>query len=211
MKKSAWRFLWSAKDIRRKLLITLGILVLYRLVAQVPVPGVDRALVAEAFTNGTAGGNLLTLVDEILNPNRIAEEGLSAELEDYGAKIRVDLRNPINAVIGYAELLIENSEEMGWDYMVADLDRIQAAARRLLDLSTDIVEVATARDEDSSGPGRLVVASALTEGVLAKAGTGAGADHTDEVAGSLLVVDDNAMNRDLLSRQLARAGFMVQT
>lgn len=159
----------------------------------------------------TAGRNLLTLVDEILNPNRIAEEGLSAELEDYGAKIRVDLRNPINAVIGYAELLIENSEEMGWDYMVADLDRIQAAARRLLDLSTDIVEVATARDEDSSGPGRLVVASALTEGVLAKAGTGAGAVHTDEVAGSLLVVDDNAMNRDLLSRQLARAGFMVQT
>jgi DNA-binding response OmpR family regulator/signal transduction histidine kinase len=159
----------------------------------------------------TAGRNLLTLVDEILNPNRIAEEGSSAELEDYGAKIRVDLRNPINAVIGYAELLIENSEEMGRDYMVADLDRIQAAARRLLDLSTDIVEVATARNEDSSDPGRLEVSSALTEGVLAKAGTDAGAVQTDEVAGSLLVVDDNAMNRDLLSRQLARAGFMVQT
>ncbi|MCZ6477796.1 MAG: response regulator, partial [Gemmatimonadetes bacterium] len=159
----------------------------------------------------TAGRNLLTLVDEILNPNRIAEEGSSAELEDYGAKIRVDLRNPINAVIGYAELLIENSEEMGRDYMVADLDRIQAAARRLLDLSTDIVEVATARHEDSSDPGRLEVSSALTEGVLAKAGIGAGAVQTDEVAGSLLVVDDNAMNRDLLSRQLARAGFMVQT
>jgi CheY-like chemotaxis protein/signal transduction histidine kinase len=159
----------------------------------------------------TAGRNLLTLVDEILNPNRIAEEGSSAELEDYGAKIRVDLRNPINAVIGYAELLIENSEEMGRDYMVADLDRIQAAARRLLDLSTDIVEVATARHEDSSDPGRLEVSSALTGGVLAKAGIGAGAVQTDEVAGSLLVVDDNAMNRDLLSRQLARAGFMVQT
>jgi len=159
----------------------------------------------------TAGRNLLTLVDEILNPNRIAEEGSSAELEDYGAKIRVDLRNPINAVIGYAELLIENSKEMGRDYMVADLDRIQAAARRLLDLSTDIVEVATARNEDSSDPGRLEVSSALTEGVLAKAGTDAGAVQTDEVAGSLLVVDDNAMNRDLLSRQLARAGFMVQT
>lgn len=159
----------------------------------------------------TAGRNLLTLVDEILNPNRIAEEGSSAELEDYGAKIRVDLRNPINAVIGYAELLIENSEEMGRDYMVADLDRIQAAARRLLDLSTDIVEVATARNEDSSDQGRLEVSSALTEGVLAKAGTDAGAVQTDEVAGSLLVVDDNAMNRDLLSRQLARAGFMVQT
>jgi len=38
---SGWRYLWKSEDIRRKLLITLGILALYRLAANVPVPGVD--------------------------------------------------------------------------------------------------------------------------------------------------------------------------
>jgi len=43
MKQSPWRFLWKSQDIRQKLLITLGILVIYRLAANVPVPGVDLA------------------------------------------------------------------------------------------------------------------------------------------------------------------------
>jgi preprotein translocase subunit SecY len=37
----AWRYLWTAPDIRRKLLITFALMVLYRFVAQIRVPGVD--------------------------------------------------------------------------------------------------------------------------------------------------------------------------
>ncbi len=39
-KQSAWRFLWRSEDIRKKLLITLGILMLFRIAANIPVPGV---------------------------------------------------------------------------------------------------------------------------------------------------------------------------
>jgi len=42
MKRSFWRYLWSAHDIRRRLLITIAILAIYRLAAHVPVPGVNR-------------------------------------------------------------------------------------------------------------------------------------------------------------------------
>jgi preprotein translocase subunit SecY len=42
MKRSAWRYLWKSEDIRKKLLITLALLVLYRLAANIPVPGIDR-------------------------------------------------------------------------------------------------------------------------------------------------------------------------
>ena len=42
MKRSPWRFLWTAQDIRRKLLITLLLMAIYRLAAHVPVPGADR-------------------------------------------------------------------------------------------------------------------------------------------------------------------------
>ena len=63
MKRSAWRYLWTAKDIRRKLLITLGILVIYRLAAHVPVPGADRAAIASMMSGGGAETTLLSIMN----------------------------------------------------------------------------------------------------------------------------------------------------
>lgn len=56
-KPSAWRYLWKSEDIRRKLLITLGILLIFRIAANVPAPGVDRAALAAFFqSQGAQGG-----------------------------------------------------------------------------------------------------------------------------------------------------------
>jgi preprotein translocase subunit SecY len=63
MKRSAWRYLWSARDIRRKLLITIGLLAVFRLAAHVPVPGVNRAAIASIMSGGGAGGTLFSLLD----------------------------------------------------------------------------------------------------------------------------------------------------
>ena len=58
-KQSAWRFLWRSQDIRRKLLITLGILMLFRIAANIPAPGVDREALAAFFqAQGGSGGFL---------------------------------------------------------------------------------------------------------------------------------------------------------
>ena len=58
-KQSAWRFLWRSEDIRRKLLVTLGILMLFRIAANVPVPGVDHDALAAFFqAQGGTGGFL---------------------------------------------------------------------------------------------------------------------------------------------------------
>jgi preprotein translocase subunit SecY len=63
MRKSAWRYLWKAEDIRRKLLITLMILVIYRLAAHVPIPGANRAAIASIISGGGAGGTFLGILD----------------------------------------------------------------------------------------------------------------------------------------------------
>jgi len=63
MKRSAWRYLWKSKDIRRKLLITLAILAIYRLAANIPVPGVNRQLVASLTQTGGAAGGLINMLD----------------------------------------------------------------------------------------------------------------------------------------------------
>lgn len=59
MKRSAWRYLWTAQDIRRKLLVTIGILVIYRFAAHIPVPGVDREALASLLGQGGAAGTLV--------------------------------------------------------------------------------------------------------------------------------------------------------
>jgi preprotein translocase subunit SecY len=64
MKKSwsGWRYLWTSVDIRSKLLITLGLLVIYRIAANVPVPGIDHAAL-EAFIGRASGGTFFQFLD----------------------------------------------------------------------------------------------------------------------------------------------------
>ena len=63
MKRSSWRYLWKSEDIRNKLLISLLLLAIYRLAANIPVPGINRAAVAELSQQTGAGGNLVNLLD----------------------------------------------------------------------------------------------------------------------------------------------------
>jgi preprotein translocase subunit SecY len=63
MKKSAWRYLWTSVDIRKKLLITLAILILYRLAANIPVPGINRDVIAGIFNQQNAASSLLGVFD----------------------------------------------------------------------------------------------------------------------------------------------------
>jgi preprotein translocase subunit SecY len=69
---------FRAPDIRRRILFVLGILIVYRLLASVPLPGVDREQLAQFFENNTAfgildlfaGGGLsqLSIVGLTMNP-----------------------------------------------------------------------------------------------------------------------------------------------
>ena len=66
MKKtwSAWRYLWKSEDIRRMLLMSLLLLVIYRLVANIPTPGINSdALQAIRDQLASTGGNFFGFLD----------------------------------------------------------------------------------------------------------------------------------------------------
>jgi adenylate cyclase len=158
-----------------------------------------------------SGRRLLALVDGILDPSRLAG-AIDREIASFAAQIEADLRTPINAVVGYCEMLLEGQGESGRDELVPDVERILSAARSLLATSGDIVLVATqAPGGDTGLSARLQDSSELTKGVLARLSTAPAASAVDTAGGpgSLLVVDDNPTNRDLLTRQLARHGYIV--
>ncbi len=60
---SGWRYLWKSEDIRRMLLITLGILAIYRVAANVPVPGVDFATLRVFRSTGAGTAGFLGFLD----------------------------------------------------------------------------------------------------------------------------------------------------
>src|SRR5512141_2400909 len=60
---SGWRYLWRSEDIRRKLIITFVLLAIYRIAANVPVPGVDRTVLDAFRASSTGSGNFLDFLD----------------------------------------------------------------------------------------------------------------------------------------------------
>lgn len=61
---SAWRYLFKSEDIRRMLLVTFLLLILYRLAANIPVPGIDFSVLTALHNKLTAtGGNFFDFLD----------------------------------------------------------------------------------------------------------------------------------------------------
>lgn len=60
---SGWRYLWASQDIRRKLLITLLLLVIYRLAANVPVPGINGEALKAMLSSMNTTGSFLAFLD----------------------------------------------------------------------------------------------------------------------------------------------------
>jgi preprotein translocase subunit SecY len=61
---SAWRYLWKSDDIRRMLVVTMSLLVLFRLAANVPTPGINAdALTLIQERLAASGGNFFSFLD----------------------------------------------------------------------------------------------------------------------------------------------------
>jgi preprotein translocase subunit SecY len=55
--------IWTIEELRNKILLTLGFMAIYRLAAQVPLPGIDIIVAQTALQNQTSGGGILGLLD----------------------------------------------------------------------------------------------------------------------------------------------------
>ena len=166
----------------------------------------DTESVADLKRIGTCSREILRQLEAILSTERISTEQ-GRNLESYGMQIRADLRDPLGAVVGYTEMLIETSAEAGNESRIPDLQRVLTASRTLLELSNDIATLATHATD--AMPSQMMQGTTLVQGALAKLRSVDQHATQQNRTGALLVVDDSASNRDLLSRQLARKGYIV--
>ncbi len=203
-----------------------------------------------------------SVVDTEPAPPAVSASRLSA------SKLRHDLRTPMNGILGYCDVLIEEAAALDVERFLPDLRHLHGQANRMLerindavppvtdDAGQDLAVVRARARENLFEPSRALLNEAqsifakagaveaarpdferlvsaanklmvLVEGLARPAGAGeeSALEHSVQQAlnrlrpsaaqstgsgGTLLVVDDNAMNRDLLTRQLVRDGYNVQ-
>ena len=47
-------------------------------------------------------------------------------------KARHNLKNPVNAILGYSEMLIEDCEDEGLDHLISDINKLHQAGDEIL-------------------------------------------------------------------------------
>jgi DNA-binding response OmpR family regulator len=147
------------------------------------------------------GVRLLSSVDALLASATREGQGLAVSAR----LLEAELGRPTAAVVERGERLRERAVAAGLAETTADLDRILLAARRfqalLADLgapwgvtSESLPEHGSADQQGRTGPSR---------------GRGHQAATPHAAPGTLLVVEDSELNRDVLTRRLQREGHVV--
>jgi len=156
----------------------------------------------------TAAVQLLSLIERIVGGTASdAENGLH-EGEAERGRLRHELRTPLNAIKGYGELLLEDAQDTEHSAFLSDLRTVLDNADRLLADVDRLVGFGAAPTGPATAPPLDIVSDVLRTIAPISA-----IDAPAPLAqpSRILVVDDNAANRDLLSRRLERDGHHATT
>jgi sigma-B regulation protein RsbU (phosphoserine phosphatase) len=132
-----------------------------------------------------------------------------SETRDNHAHLRHELRTPLNQIIGYTEMLQEDAEAKGQPDFLPDLKKIHQAAQTLLGTINTHLTPQTPKGDTSIFLADLPEKLDGETIFITKIRKAKEEATTAKITGSLLVVDDNEANRDMLSRRLQKEGFKV--
>ncbi len=126
------------------------------------------------------------------------------------ATLRHDLSQPLNHILGYSELLLEEAKGGQLETFSVDLQKIHTAATTLLAL-IDSVVVSPKPGSGPLSPVPRVAGDQFQQRTKEpdRVPASAGREIAARSFGHLMVVDDDAVNRDLLSRRLRQQGYQV--
>jgi len=176
---------------------------------------VNKVYMSDMGKIHTAGKQLLTLVDESLKPAKIDADRGNLDLEALGAKLHHELRTPLNTIISSSEMLLEYAGKQSHENFIADLQKIDAAGQRILDLINNIVKQSKIQSAEIITDPEIFASPCGTPSLIQEVVNTSRPPAQDEVLskaseqGFLLVVDDNETNRALLARHLESQGHMV--
>ncbi|WP_408072131.1 hybrid sensor histidine kinase/response regulator [Butyrivibrio sp. JL13D10] len=128
------------------------------------------------------------------------------------AQMSNDIRTPVNAIMGYSNLILADTEEEATKEYTR---RVKISAKRLLTFFENVLNYVS-EEADENGPRRLPSMAELIERTdenefidSESSSSGSGISGASQMR--ILVVDDTPMNLDLMVRMLTPMGFAVDT
>jgi len=175
------------------------------------ITGFVDLLVDEVTRNGPANAlDDLTQVQVAATRLGVMIANISTDPRDIAsdpnlqAQLRHDLRSPINAIIGYGEMIAEDFESSLAPSALDDLNVILREARRLTVRIDEIVDGAHATEDETQDLQNKKIAAKLEQSLSSAV------RPKDDLVGNILVIDDEAPNREILTRQLKNRGHSVR-
>ncbi|MEL7068371.1 MAG: response regulator [Cyanobacteria bacterium J06581_3] len=172
--------------------------------------GGDRTATSTLKKIHACGQQLLTLINTLTKETTrpVVDYATSEPHTVFSEADQLALVIPLDAISGYCDWLSHNTEITPKQ----DIEKIRNAANQLLVLINNFSH-ATAEETIQNAP--IAPAPKTTSPAQASLKTSDSAHvpitPTSQQSGHLLVVDDNQNNRELLSRQLIRQGYRVET
>ncbi|MEJ2672000.1 MAG: adenylate/guanylate cyclase domain-containing protein [Deltaproteobacteria bacterium] len=203
--------LWA--DLRHELRTPMDAIIGYSVLL---LGGTDDLGQADFISNlnliHSAGQQLREIINDLLDPDKCASGDVVFNLASLIANLHYKVRIPIDDVIGVSETLLENAAAQGRLDIIADLKKMQSAAEYVHSYINEIIDFgkidAGLKKSGAEDSQRLSLINSVMISLRGLAQDSAAI--TGYERGSILVVDDNGINRDLLSRYLERQGHAVQ-
>lgn len=149
-----------------------------------------------------AGKQLLTIINSHLGSSRMGTVRLDFDIEHLCKTLSSEMRSPIEEVIAVSASLLELTRNPSQENYSADLKKVNMVAERL---RAYLNEIAGVSKIEITEPGRKPDFSTFIGGMtITDIKMRQAVEH-----GSILVVDEDEMNRDLLIKQLEREGHSV--
>ncbi|MBT5782354.1 MAG: response regulator [Candidatus Marinimicrobia bacterium] len=156
-----------------------------------------------------AGKDILTAIE-----TNFSDQSLSLakkKISDIGKQTELDIRTPLNTIIGYSELIIEDNPNIRIETFHSDIQKIIDSGRNLeKELSSiitfDVSSLNISKDNHSTNKN-----VSLLEDVLKSIQPLDKDDKKSKISGRILAVDDNINNTSLLKKRMEKKGHQVIT
>lgn len=131
-----------------------------------------------------------------------------AHLAHSAIDVKSVLYRHVYEIIGTAQELRRRFEKDSTGYSILDLEKILAAANTILDIiDSRLMELVADSDTEADLPADEIVSIGESNGINAEYRV---LERRKET-GTILIVDDNEMNREMLARHLERQGHTIVT
>ena len=156
-----------------------------------------------------AGQEILEIIEQ--NFDDKALENPNNTLVTLAKDTETAIREPLNTIVGYSELLLEDYESIDIDNFQSDIHRISDSGRLLERELDNIIKFNDSDFENIESDGSSVGNYSMVQDVMDSIQPIDKKEDKKKILGKLLVVDDNKNNTQLLKKRLSKQGHEVIT